>query len=232
MRLSIVIPTLNEAKNISHTLSRLQAQSPGIDCWVVDGGSDDQTVALAIAAGANILQSDGGRAAQLNLGARQAQGDTLLFLHADTQLPDQFEVEIEQVLRQPGVVAGAFPLSIANAGWGLKIVTWGVQQRSKWLQLPYGDQGLFLKRSTFEATGGFPLLPIMEDFVWVRQLQKQGRIALAPSPVITSDRRWQRLGLVQTTFINQLMILGYYAGVSPQRLVQWYRGFHRHSLKL
>lgn len=229
--LSIVIPTLNEAENISHTLARLQAQTPAVEYWVVDGGSVDGTVDLAIVGGAKVLHSDGGRGAQLNLGAAHAQGDTLLFLHGDTQLPASFQIEIEQVLSQPGVVAGAFPLSIAQAGWGLKLLMWGTQQRSRWLQLPYGDQALFLKRSTFDLTGGFPLLPIMEDFVWVRRLQKLGRIGLATSPVITSDRRWRRLGVVQTTLLNQLIILGYYAGVSPQRLAQWYRGFKHLGFK-
>jgi rSAM/selenodomain-associated transferase 2 len=157
------------------------------------------------------------------MGADHAAGDTLLFLHADTQLPPDFQNEVERVLSQPRVVAGAFPLSIASAGWGLKLVMWGTQQRSRWLQLPYGDQALFLRRSTFDATGGFPLLPIMEDFVWVRRLQRLGRIALANSPVLTSDRRWKRLGLVRTTIVNQLMILGYGAGVSPHRLARWYR---------
>jgi len=225
MHLSIVIPTLNEAAQITQTLTRLRAQSPGVDCWVVDGGSVDQTVELAIVSGARVLHCTGGRGAQLNLGARHAAGDTLLFLHADTQLPPDFEGEVESVLSQPGVVAGAFPLDIASADWRLKLVMWGTQHRSRWLQLPYGDQALFLKRSTFEATGGFPLLPIMEDFVWVRSLQRLGRIALAQSPVLTSDRRWKRLGLVQTTIVNQLMILGYFAGVSPQRLAQWYRRY-------
>ncbi len=223
MRLSIVIPTLNEAANITQTLTQLRTQSPGIDCWVVDGGSVDQTVALAIDGGAKVLQCAGGRGAQLNLGARHATGDTLLFLHADTQLPPDFEAEVERVLSQPGVVAGAFPLSIASAGWGLKLVMWGTQHRSRWLQLPYGDQALFLRRSTFEATAGFPLLPIMEDFVWVRTVQRLGRIGLTNSPVLTSDRRWKRLGLARTTIVNQLMILGYFMGVSPQRLAQWYR---------
>lgn len=228
--LSIVIPTLNEAEHISQTLASLREQNPAVDCWVVDGGSVDRTVDLALEGGAKVLHCSGGRGAQLNLGAHHAEGDTLLFLHADTQLPPHFQAEIEGVLSQPGVVAGAFPLKIAQAGWGLKLVMWGTQQRSRWLQLPYGDQALFVRRSTFEASGGFPLLPIMEDFVWVRRLQQFGRIALAKSPVLTSDRRWKRLGLVQTTIVNQLMILGYFTGVPPQHLAQWYRTTNRSSL--
>ena len=226
MQISIVIPTLNEAATLSKTLCRLKTQDPPIDLWVVDGGSQDQTCQLAAEWGAQILHSDRGRADQLNQGAQHATGDILLFLHADTQLPPHFQTEIQGVLAQKGVVAGAFPLTIENAGWGLRWVAWWTNQRSRWLQLPYGDQALFLKRSQFEAIGHFPLFPIMEDFERVRRLRKQGKIGLAQSPVLTSDRRWRKLGLVRTTIINQLMILGYFAGISPQTLATWYRS-HR-----
>jgi rSAM/selenodomain-associated transferase 2 len=226
MQISIVIPTLNEADRLSKTLGLLKAQDPPIDLWVVDGGSQDQTCQIAAEWGVQILHSDRGRADQLNQGAHHATGDILLFLHADTQLPQHFQSEIQAVLAQEGVVAGAFPLAIENAGWGLQWVAWWTNQRSRWLQLPYGDQALFLKRSQFQAIGNFPLLPIMEDFELVRRLRKQGKIGLAQSPVLTSDRRWRKLGLVRTTLINQLMILGYFAGISPQILATWYRS-HR-----
>ena len=226
MQISIVIPTLNEADRLSKTLGLLKAQDPPIDLWVVDGGSQDQTCQIAAEWGVQILHSDRGRADQLNQGAHHATGDILLFLHADTQLPQHFQSEIQAVLAQEGVVAGAFPLAIENAGWGLEWVAWWTNQRSRWLQLPYGDQALFLKRSQFQAIGNFPLLPIMEDFELVRRLRKQGKIGLAQSPVLTSDRRWRKLGLVRTTLINQLMILGYFAGISPQILATWYRS-HR-----
>ncbi len=226
MQISIVIPTLNEAARLSQTLGLLKAQDPPIDLWVVDGGSQDQTCQIAAEWGVQILHSDRGRADQLNQGAHHATGDILLFLHADTQLPQHFQSEIQAVLAQEGVVAGAFPLAIENAGWGLQWVAWWTNQRSRWLQLPYGDQALFVKRSQFQAIGHFPLLPIMEDFELVRRLRKQGKIGLAQSPVLTSDRRWRKLGLVRTTLINQLMILGYFAGISPQILATWYRS-HR-----
>jgi len=226
MQISIVIPTLNEAATLTKTLCLLKTQDPPIDLWVVDGGSHDQTCQLAAEWGAQILHSDRGRADQLNQGAQHATGEILLFLHADTQLPPHFQTEIQGVLAQEGVVAGAFPLTIENAGWGLRWVAWWTNQRSRWLQLPYGDQALFLKRSQFEAIGYFPLLPIMEDFELVRRLRKQGKIGLAQSPVLTSDRRWRKLGWVRTTLINQLMILGYFAGISPQTLATWYRS-HR-----
>jgi rSAM/selenodomain-associated transferase 2 len=225
MLLSVIIPTLNEVQHLGETLAVLQQANPPVDYWVVDGGSQDGTPVLAKTMGAQVLETSSGRGAQLNLGAAQCLGDVLLFLHADTVLPADFPTQIQRVLGQPGVVAGAFPLKIAPAGLGLNLVAWGVKQRSRWLQLPYGDQGLFLQRQVFETVGGFPELPIMEDFVWVRRLQRLGRIGLASTPVITSARRWQKLGLVQTTLINQVMILGYFAGISPHRLAQWYRGY-------
>jgi hypothetical protein len=128
-----------------------------------------------------------------------------------------------QVLAQPHTVAGAFKLSIAQADWRLKLIAWGVQWRSKLAQLPYGDQALFLKKSTFTAIGGFPVLPIMEDFVLIQQLKGLGTIGLTNSWVLTSPRRWQRMGIFKTTLINQIIIGGYYMGISPDRLKRWYR---------
>ena len=218
---AVIIPTLNEADGIGAVLAHLQAYA--VETIVVDGGSEDGTVSLVQDLGVPVLVTAGGRSTQLNLGAAATRAEILLFLHGDTQLPPDFVSQVQQVLAQPGVVAGAFPLAIAGANWALRWVAWGANQRSYWLQLPYGDQGLFLRRSTFEAMGGFPPLPIMEDLVLVRSLQKQGRIGLAQTPVITSDRRWRKLGIWQTTLINQAMVVGYGLGLNPQTLADWYR---------
>ena len=223
MKLSIVIPTLNEAAHIGETLGRLKPCQAEVELWVVDGGSQDQTCAIAQNAGAQVLETHQGRFAQLNLGAAQSTGDVLIFLHADTHLPPCFDQEIAEVLGQTGVIAGAFPLAIANAKGGLRWVAWGTNQRSRWLQLPYGDRALFMRQETFQSLGGFPDLPIMEDFELVRRLRQRGKIGLATSPVLTSDRRWRKLGVVATTIRNQLMLMGYFAGIPPQRLANWYR---------
>jgi hypothetical protein len=193
-----------------------------IEILVVDGGSQDETRSLAQRAGATVIDSMPGRACQMNTGATVAQGEILLFLHADTQIPADFVAQVKATLAQPGVVAGAFELKIAGKGWGLRWVEWGVKWRSRLLQLPYGDQAIFLRATTFRQVGGFPDLPIMEDFVLVRSLQKMGKVAIASASVITSARRWQKLGVLRTTLINQLIIWGYFCGIAPERLADLY----------
>lgn len=220
--ISIVIPVLNEARQLSKIL-HIPKQASDVEIIVVDGGSHDQTREIASAAGVTVIQSPIGRAHQMNAGAAKATGDILLFLHADTQLPKGFDTTIRHTLSQPNVIAGAFQLTIDAPSWKLRLIEWGVNARSRYLQMPYGDQAIFLKTTTFLTLGGFPTLPIMEDFELVRQLKQQGRIAIAPTAVITSGRRWQTLGVVKTTLINQLVILTYFLSVSPDRIAHWYR---------
>ncbi len=220
--LSVIVPVLNEEAQMERLFTMVQP-SPFVELVLVDGGSQDNTVALARAGSATVLTCSPGRAQQQNVGAAIARGGTLLFLHADTQLPPDFVEQIEKTLAQPKVVAGAFQLQIDGSRPGLRLVEWGVNARSRLLQLPYGDQALFLKAETFHQAGGFPDLPIMEDFVLVRQLQKLGRVAIAPAAVMTSARRWEKLGVLQTTVINQLMLAGYVLGVPAKQLARLYR---------
>ncbi|MEM9275898.1 MAG: TIGR04283 family arsenosugar biosynthesis glycosyltransferase [Cyanobacteria bacterium P01_F01_bin.143] len=223
--ISIIIPVLNEAKNIRNTLVFLQERigDSGTEIIVVDGGSKDQTVAIAQSLDVIVIESvKPGRANQMNAGAAIATGDILLFLHADTKLPHDYAGLIINTLAKPKVIAGAFELAIDSQQKSLRFIEAMVKMRSHWFSLPYGDQALFMKRSTFENAGGFPDLTIMEDFALVQQLKRQGKIAIAPAVVITSSRRWERLGVGKTTIINQLMILGYYLGVSPDKLKKFY----------
>ncbi len=221
-RLSIIIPALNEAHNLPQTLANLPAAAE-TEVIVVDGGSADQTVAVAKGLGVRVIGSAPGRSRQLNGGAAAAKGDIVLFLHADTRLPDRFDQAIRETLAQPGVVAGAFRLAIDGPGWGLRWVEWGVNVRSRLLQMPYGDQGIFLRAEVFDKMEGFPDLPMMEDFELVRRLRQMGRVAIAPRAVVTSDRRWRTLGILRTTLANQAMIAGYLLGVDPKKLARWYR---------
>nr|MDF0368320.1 TIGR04283 family arsenosugar biosynthesis glycosyltransferase [Nodosilinea sp. TSF1-S3] len=220
--ISIVIPTLNEARNLPQTLAPLPGATR-VEVVVVDGGSGDQTAAVAQGLGVRVIESAPGRSRQLNAGATVARGEILLFLHADTRLPAGFDWAIRQTLAQPGVVAGAFRLTIDGPSRGLRWVERGVQVRSRLLQMPYGDQGLFLRAKTFHRLGGFPDLPMMEDFELVRRLRRLGKVAIAPQAVVTSDRRWRTLGTVRTTLANQVMIAGYLLGVDPHQLARWYR---------
>jgi uncharacterized protein len=211
-------------------LQSLQPAQPGlVEVIVVDGGSSDQTVERALQLGATVLRTTPGRAQQMNSGANAATGKLLLFLHADTHLPQNFLALVQQTLAQPGTIAGAFDLGIRGHQLGLRWVEWGVKWRSRRLQLPYGDQALFLAAHTFHQLGGFAELPIMEDFELVQRLRQRGRISIAPAQVITSGRRWQKLGVCQTTLINQLVIAAYFLGVSPNRIARFYRGVLKHT---
>ncbi len=220
--ISVIIPALNEAEYIGHTLQRVQ-KGARVEVIVVDGGSSDTTVRQAQAAGARVMVAGGDRARQMNAGAQAAQGKIFFFLHADTSPPPGFDQAIREALKDPRVAAGAFRLGIVGNSSGLRLVEHLANWRSRWLGLPYGDQGLFLRADLFREMGGFPELPIMEDFVMARRLRRRGRIVILPPSVATSGRRWQSLGIWRTTLINQMMIAGYYLGVDAALLARWYR---------
>lgn len=226
--LSIIIPTLNEGHRISELLETLtknqDLEAEVVEIIVIDGGSTDNTVETACAWHVRVLSSPPGRARQMNTAAQVAKGDTLLFLHADTVLPKTFYSAIANTLAQSNVIAGAFELSIQGQNPTLRLVEWGVKWRSHLFQMPYGDQGLFIKRDVFETLGGFADIPIMEDFELIQRLKRRGKVAIAPVSVRTSGRRWNNLGVWKTTVINQAVIIGYLCGVEPARLANWYRG--------
>ena len=222
--ISIIIPALNEAGVIERAIAST-TPSVNTEVIVVDGGSSDNTVLLAQNMGAKVITSLAGRAHQMNLGAQTATGAILLFLHADTFLPSGFDALVRDALRsdQQRPIAGAFPLKIDGNAPKLRWVEWGVNGRSRCFQMPYGDQALFLRADTFHKIGGFPALPIMEDFELVRRLKRLGKIAIVSAPVVTSARRWQERGVFVTTVINQMVILGYFFGVNGERLKKIYR---------
>lgn len=222
--ISIIIPTLNEAGRIEYW-RELHTQVQGHSCEIilVDGGSSDQTVALARGLGFRVETCRPGRGAQLNYGAKVADGRILLFLHADTRMPAAFPGLILASLKNSRTLAGAFSLAIEQAGPALQCIARCATLRSRLFRLPYGDQALFIRRDDFWRLGGFPETPVMEDFLFIRRIRKKGGITILPQCVTTSARRWQRLGLLRTTLINQLMILGYYAGVPLSKLASLYR---------
>ncbi len=219
--ISIIIPTLNEAQAVAG-LAKTLAGFAG-EIIVIDGGSSDETVPLARRQGFRVEHSPAGRALQLNHGAACAAGPVLLFLHADTRLPKDFAGPVLRTLAGKTVIAGAFSLAIEDAGPALRFVAFWATIRSRLLQLPYGDQALFILKDQFDRLGGFPQLPIMEDFCFVRKAKAAGRIHTLRERATTSARRWQRLGVVRTTLVNQLVILGFILGVAPEKLRSLYR---------
>ena len=220
---SVIVPARNEEAALPATLAAAAAGAPH-EIIVVDGGSTDRTAEVARAHDALCLSAPPGRARQINAGAAVATGEFLLFLHADTLLPPDYPALVRSTLAPPGVAGGAFAFAIAGEFPGRRLIERGTNLRARPGQLPYGDQGLFISRAMFDRVGGFPDQPIMEDYAWVRRLQRLGRVAIAPAAAVTSGRRWQRRGAVGTTLLNQLIVLGYRLGVSPARLARWYRG--------
>jgi rSAM/selenodomain-associated transferase 2 len=221
--ISLIIPVYNEAAIAAFYLSRLPYQ-PNVEILVVDGGSGDATLEICRTFPVQVLLSpQPGRAHQMNYAARQARGDVLLFLHLDTQLPANFQLQIWQVLDQPRVVAGAFRFQVVCPGFKFRLLEQLVNWRSHWCGLPYGDQALFLEVKTFTAIGGFADLPIMEDYEIVQRLKTRGKIGLTQGAILTSGRRWQRLGFWHTTLLNQAIVLGYHTGITPAQLARWYR---------
>ena len=220
-RISVVIPTLNEAASITATLERLRSV-PDIEVIVADGGSSDETVELARASGASVIHTNLGRGTQMNAGAALASGEVLLFLHADTTLPEDFAGHIWRTLGHTNSV-GAFQLRIGADGWMFRLIEFTANLRSRWLQLPYGDQAIFVKASHFFELNGYRNWPLMEDYDFCRRLRKTARIAVTQASVTTSARRWQRLGVLRTTLTNLACVVAFQFGVSPETLAGWYR---------
>lgn len=220
-RISVIVPALNEAQQLARVLQRAR-QGQGSEIIVADGASQDETAAVGRRCGALVIQASRGRARQMNAGAAVASGDLLLFLHADTLLPRGYDAEVKRILQLPGVSCGAFRLQLAAALPSLRLIEALANWRTRRLQLPYGDQALFLRKVVFDELGGYPDLPIMEDFELVRLLRRRGRVVMAPLAACTSARRWQRLGPWKATLLNQLILAAYLSGVRPATLARWY----------
>jgi hypothetical protein len=219
-RLSIVIPALDESLRIATTVRAAMAAG-AYEVIVVDGGSGDGTKAEASAAGALVIDAPRGRARQMNAGAARAGGEALLFLHADTTVPAASAPRVCEALARRGVVAGAFDFAVPRGGPLERVLTIGARARCRLSGYPYGDQGLFLRARTFRALGGFPDLPVMEDWELVHRLRRLGRIVVLPEAAVTSPRAFHEHGLVLSSAVNVAVIVAYQLGVSAERLAAW-----------
>ncbi len=220
MKLSVIIPALDEEANLPRSLSALP---PEAEIIVVDGQSRDRTREIARQWGARVVQSKRGRAAQMNVGREHASGDVLLFLHVDCVLGPRATESMEKALSRSGVVGGSFRLHIDHPGWGYRLVAFGSNLRARLFGLPYGDQAIFVRRSDFDAIGGYPEDPLMEDVVLVRRLRRRGKLASVDDTVTTGTRHWQHLGPLLTTLLNWVTVGLFFLGVSPTRLAPWYQ---------
>ncbi len=224
--LSIIVPTLNEAKHLSQILDHLR-QVEHCEVIVVDGGSTDNTIQIAEQSGAKVISTQPGRGRQMNEGAQEASGDIFLFLHADTLLPDDFPTHVRQAMSDPKVAGGAFAWRVLPSTPLLRVTEKTVNWRTKFFQLPYGDQVIFVRASLFHEMGGYADIPLMEDVEFIRRLRKIGELIIIPDPVVTSSRRFMELGPLRTIVLNKLMILGYSLKISPKKLAQIYYKKHK-----
>jgi len=223
-RVSIIMPTLNEAMSLPPLLTTLQRdflQTGEAELIVADGGSLDGTAALAAAVG-RVIAAPRGRARQMNAGAAAARGETLLFLHADTRLPPDALSVIAQALARPSVVGGAFRLGFDTPELRYRLVATSANLRSAFRHIYTGDQAYAVRRDAFERVGGFPDIALMEDLEIVRRLRRIGRFVLFPTAVTTSARRHKQTGLGRTLLVMGLIRTLYAFGAPPERLRQIY----------
>ena len=221
MKVSIVVPVLDEAAVIVDLLERLRRDFPECEVVVVDGGSRDDTVALARPL-ASVVNSAPGRGPQLNAGARRTTGDVLWFIHADTRPDPAALAQIRACLRNPRVVGGGLSLRFDRRSPGLNFLVWTSNLRARRLGLIFGDQAMFLRREVFDDLGGFPEIPLMEDLEMSRRVARRGQLCLLPATSVASARRFETHGTWRMIVFMQYLKLLYLCRVDPERIRRRY----------
>ena len=221
MRITVIIPTLNESTRIAATVANVRACLPAAEILVVDGGSTDATCALAAQAGARVIAGPAGRGRQCAQGTEAALGNLLLFLHADTTLPPSAAPVLSAWSRGPDAKIATFRLRFDRAGWFLR--TCARFTRFDSVLTRFGDQGIVIRRDFYQQLGGFPLWPLFEDVELLRRARRQTRIVSLPATVTTSARRFERHGTLRQQGRNAVLLLRFLAGASPEALAADYR---------
>ena len=220
----MVIPARNEAGNLRRLLPQLSSLVPPPELVVAEAGSSDDTRSVALEQGALVSSSSPGRGPQLSAGARIARGEVLVFLHADSTLPPSSWAAMHEALGDPHLEGGAFRFSLEDTpGFWPRVYEFFVELRSRWLGLPYGDQGYFVRRATWERVGPFLPTPLMEDVEWWSRLRRQANVRILRAPLVTSARRFQRRGWISSAIRNLSLLSAWKLGVSPERIAAWYR---------
>lgn len=223
IRLSIVLPVLNEAAIIAPALARLQPlRERSAEVIVADGGSHDQTPALALPLADAVIRAATGRASQMNAGAAQARGDVLLFLHADTELPDGADALILENVLRTGALWGRFDVRLSGSHPLLRLVERMMNWRSRLTGICTGDQAIFVTRDAFAGTGGFPEQQLMEDIAFSRRMKRLGPPLCLRPAAVTSSRRWERSGMLRTVLLMWRLRLLYFLGADPGELARSY----------
>jgi rSAM/selenodomain-associated transferase 2 len=220
--ISVIVPIRDEDPATARSFARF-AQAPGTELLVADGTGGSPAADAFARIGARVLTGSGPRGARLAHAAREARGDVLFFLHADSIPPDEALGLIRESLAA-GAVAGAFSLAYAGGGAAMRWVAWWANLRSRLLRLPFGDQGIFCRRDAYDRAGGFRDLPVCDDVDLVRRLRRAGPFRLRREKTRTSPRRYAAHGVLRQVLRNWRVLAGYFAGVSPATLARWYNG--------
>jgi rSAM/selenodomain-associated transferase 2 len=223
MKLSIIIPVLNERQQLPSMFTALKELEPH-EVIVVDGGSTDGSREyLGQERNVLVVNAENGRGAQLHAGAKVATGDVVLFLHCDCVLPPDGPQRISQALECDGIVGGCFLVRFAELhSISLRLVAWGINVRTRLTRTATGDQAIFVRRAIYEDAGGFAAWPLFEDIDLVARIKRRGKFVVLSTAVTISARRWLTYGVWRTTLLMYALRTGYYAGVSPFRLKRWF----------
>jgi rSAM/selenodomain-associated transferase 2 len=220
--ISVIVPLKGEAPACAERFRSL-AGDPDAELLVADGGSSAETREAFRRTGARVLSSFGSRGARLHAAAAEARGEIFLFVHSDSSVPEH-ALELVREAVEGGATAGAFSLGYEDGTRGLRWIAAWANLRSRWLKMPFGDQGIFCRREVYRRSGGFRDLPICDDVDFVRRLKRVGAFAILPEKTVTSPRRYREHGNLRQVLRNWCVLAGYFAGVPPETLHRWYNG--------
>jgi len=220
--IAIIVPVFNEERALPALIANLRQLSVK-DVLIVDGGSTDHTHQLLENSAMRWISSPPGRSVQMNTGAQSSSSDILLFIHSDTAIDSSHILVIKQAMKNASCVGGRFDVSLSGHGIALRMIAWFINMRSRLTGISTGDQCQFVRRTVFEAMGGFPEQALMEDIEFSKRLKRHGKIACLSEQVVTSSRRWETHGVMRTVWLMWKLRFLYWLGVSPEKLSLMYR---------